>query len=183
MRRIITVAATVAGLFAVSIAAVAAVGTPEVDRANVTFRLNANPTFVSTSCPGEDGVPYTTFRGGGRGKETEVTPGFTDYNLTGPLTVSTIEWTINMQTFPGVLTSTATLRPPSSTARIYSGPLKLITQGFPTSGAVVAARGWLAAPTYTGNVRDGGAILANVEVDIDGAFGAFGGFGDVPALF
>jgi hypothetical protein len=183
MRRILIVAATAAGLFATTIAAVAIVGTPEIDQANVTMRLTAKPAFVPKACPGEDGIGYRTYRGTWKGTESEVTPGLTDYDLTGPIAITRVEWTINLKTQRGVLTGTATLNSPTGKGRIYSGPLTLITQRIPNANQSAAARGWLSAATFTDNVADGGKVLANVELKIDAAFAATGGFGDAAPLF
>ena len=163
--------------------AVALSGTPEIDKANATMRLSASPKFTSVRCPGEDGLPYITYRGGWRGAESDVTPGSTDYNLSGPLVVSKVVWTINLETKRGVLSGTALLTSAASAKRTYVGPLRLITQGVPSAGAVVSARGWLAAATYTKGAVDGGSVLANVEMKINGSFAAKGLFGDAPATF
>ena len=183
MRRIRTVALTVASLLGIAVAAAAAAGVPEIDKANVTIRLSAKPTFTAKQCAGEDGQSYITFRGGWSGAETDVTPGSTDYNLSGPLTVTKVVWTINTQTQRGVLTGTAKLSGPvgATTGTVYAGPLKLITQGLPSAAtAPVRARGWLAAPTYTAGALDGGSILANIELKITPTFAATGVFGDAP---
>ncbi len=183
MRRILIVAATAAGLFATTIAAVAIVGTPEIDQANVNIRMTAKPAFVLKACQGEDGIGYRTYRGTWKGAETEVTPGLTDYDLTGPITVGRVEWTINLKSQRGVLTGIATVTSPTGSGRIYQGPLTLITQRIPNAQQAAAARGWLAGATFTDNVADGGKVLANVELKIDAAFTASGGFGDAAALF
>lgn len=184
MRRILTVALSTATIFAVSVAAAAIVGIPEIDKANVTMRLTANPAFVPKTCDGEDGITYRTYRGTWKGSETEVTPGLTDYDLSGPLTIAKVEWTINLKSQRGVLTGTATLKPASGgKGNTYSGPLTLITQGIPSQDVSAAARGWLVAPTYVAGVADGGKILANVELKINASFAANGGFGDAAPLF
>jgi len=184
MHRIRTVLLTIVSVLAVAAVAAAAAGVPEIDKANVTIRLSAKPTFAAKQCVGEDGQSYITYRGGWSGAETEVTPGSTDYILSGPLTVKNVVWTINTQTQRGVLTGTATLTSPvgTTTGPVYSGPLKLITQGVPTAaGPAAKARGWLAAPTYTAGALDGGSILANIELKITATFTATGVFGDAPA--
>ena len=163
--------------------AVALSGVPEIDKANATLRLSANPKFTSVKCPGEDGLPYITYRGGWRGAENDVTPGSTDYDLSGPLAVSKIVWTINLETKRGVLSGTAVLTSAASGQRTYAGPLRLITQGVPSAGAVVSARGWLAASTYTQGAVDGGSVLANVEMQINGSFASQGTFGDAAGTF
>ena len=38
----------------------------------------------------------------------------------------------------------------------------------------MSARGWLAAATYTKGAVDGGSVLANVEMKINGSFAAKG---------
>jgi hypothetical protein len=184
MRRILVVAAAVTGLLAGAVAAVAIVGTPEIDQANVTLSLATRTPFVPTACAGEDGTNYRTLRGIWNGNEVEVAPGSTDYNLTGPITVNRVEWTINLKSQRGVLTGLVTLRSPTGgTDKTYSGPLTLITQGIPNADRPASARGWLDAPTYTAGTADGGKVLANVELKIDNTFAAKGGFGDTPALF
>jgi hypothetical protein len=169
-------------------AAWAVVGTPEVDNANVTISAPPSP-FTSVSCPGEDGIGYVTFSGAWKGGETDKTPGSTDYNLTGAWTVKNVAWTINLQTARGVLTGTAVLKSQPAAGgplvTTYSGPLTLITQGLPSSGTAngVPARGWINAPTFTGGVKDGGSVLANVEAVITPGFGLSAQFGDaVPSL-
>jgi hypothetical protein len=184
MRRILIVLATAVGLATGSIAAVAIVGTPEIDQANVTWDLATRQAFVPKVCAGEDGINYRTLRGIWKGTENEVTPGATDYNLTGPITVNRVEWTINLKSQRGVLTGVVTLLPPTGgTAKTYSGSLTLITQGVPNVDRPASARGWLVAATYTDGVADGGKVLANVELKIDATFAAKGGFGDAPPLF
>jgi len=161
--------------------AAAASGVPEVDEANATIQL-APARFVPTACPGEDGISYVTFRGSWKGGETDLTPGSTDYNLTGNLTVTKVVWTINLTTDRGLLRGTALLTGVSSSGsslKTYSGPLTMITQGLPnTAGATVPARGFLNAKTYTNGVADGGSLLANVEFQIGGGFAANGEFGN-----
>ncbi|MGO9197204.1 MAG: hypothetical protein ACLQK4_08755 [Acidimicrobiales bacterium] len=183
MKRYIAALAT--GVFVLSGAgvAMAASGTPEIDEANATIALKAAKTFVPTGCAGEDGVSYVTYRGSWLGGETDGTPGSTDYNLTGALSVKNIVWTINLQTQRGVLKGKADLvgtpAAGGNAANVYVGPLTLVTQGLPTAGtdATVTARGWLNAATYTNGKADGGSILANVEFRIAGGFSATGEFG------
>jgi hypothetical protein len=163
--------------------AVAISGVPEVDRANATLRLSASPQFTSVSCAGEDGLPYVTYRGGWRGTEIDVTPASTDYDLSGPITIGKVVWTVNRETKRGVLAGSAILTSPASGLRTYVGPLRLITQGVPVAGSVVAARGWLSAATYTHGATDGGSVLANVELQINGSFAAHGTFGDAAGTF
>jgi len=156
-------------------------GVPEVDEANATIQMGG-AKFIPTTCAGEDGISYLTYRGTWKGGETDVTPGSTDYNLSGNLVVSKLIWTINLSTQRGELRGTAVLSTPNSaggTVRTYSGPLTLITQGLPSAGAVVQARGWINAATYSPNgVVDGGSLLANVEMQILPGFSATGEFGN-----
>jgi hypothetical protein len=161
--------------------AVAAAGSvPEIDAANATIQLGSTK-FVSTSCVGVGGVPYVTFRGTWKGGETAVPP-LTPYNLSGPLTIKKVVWTINLNTDRGVLRGTAVLggaTAAGSEPTVYSGGLVLITQGVPnTDGAEVPARGWVNADTYTNGIADGGSLLANVELQIGGGFSANGEFGN-----
>lgn len=178
MRRTRIVASVAVALSLIGGVASAVVGTPEIDNANVDIRVQAAPTFTPTRCAGEDGMPYVTYRGGWRGSEADVTPGSTDYDLNGALTVGKIEWTVNLKTRRGVLTGVAVLTSPASGLRTYAGPITLITQGLPTTDTSAQARGWLSAPTYTQGQPDGGRILANVEMQINSGFTANGGFGD-----
>ena len=48
---------------------------------------------MPTACVGEDGINYRTLRGTWKGTEVDVTPGSTDYDLNGPITVNRVEWT------------------------------------------------------------------------------------------
>jgi hypothetical protein len=181
MKRVL-VALAASAIFAAGagITVAAASGAPEVDEANATMQLGA-AKFVPTGCPGEDGISYVTYRGTWKGGETDLTPGSTDYNLSGNLTISKVVWTINLTTDRGLLRGTAALTTPSSaggTVKTYSGPLTLITQGLPAAGAVVSARGWINAGTYTNGVADGGSLLANVELSIGAGFAANGEFGN-----
>jgi hypothetical protein len=164
--------------------AAATAGVPEIDKANSSMRLSASPQFTSKTCAGEDGQKYVTYRGGWKGVETDVTPGSTDYDLSGRLTVGKIVWTVNLETKRGVLSGQALLVDPKTTQRTYLGPLRLITQGLPSAaGGVAAARGWLDAATYTKGAVDGGSVLANVELKISASFAAQGTFGDAAGTF
>jgi hypothetical protein len=187
MKRISMVMIAAVAFSALGVSFAAAVGTPEVDRANATFVLDPIGTFKKVNCLGEDAIKYRTLRGRWEGGETEVTPGFTDYNLSGPLTVSNVVWTINLTTVRGVLKANILLRDQVSLIRTYSGTLTLITHGVPApGGSPVIARGWIVAKTFGGDppnppgVADGGSLLANVEVQIDGNLGGKGEFGDAP---
>ena len=178
-----TVFAGVAALLAVSVSAGVAValsGVPEIDNANATMRLAAEPKFASTACAGEDGMRYVTFRGGWKGAELDATPGSTDYSLAGTLTMPKVTWTVNTKTRRGVLVTPAVLSDKTG-ARVYAGTLRLITQGLPNQDQVATARGFLVAGTYTKNATDGGSLLANVELRINSGFSATGQFGDTPA--
>ncbi|MDP9220705.1 MAG: hypothetical protein M3P23_09210 [Actinomycetota bacterium] len=177
MRKISIVVGALLLFSALGVAMAAAAGVPEIDRANAVFDLRPTGQFASTPCPGEDGLPYITYRGTWKGVETETTPGFTDYSLSGSLTVKRVVWTINLETKRGVLTGTATLTDASGRPT-YSGKLTLITQGVPGPGAKVPGRGWIVASTFTGGAVDGGSLLANVEMSIDGGFSASDVFGD-----
>jgi hypothetical protein len=181
-KRVLVPIATIVALAISGGVAYAVVGAPEVDRANVTISVKPVVAFKSTSCVGEDGISYVTYRGTWKGGEHEVTPGFTDYNLTGPFQIKPVVWTINLTTGRGVLNGTATLKTPATGLLIYSGPLTLITQGLPNTGNGVLGRGWISAPTYGSvdgaNVPDGGSLLANVEFQITNTFAATAHFGD-----
>lgn len=171
--------AGIAALAAVGISAgvaVAASGVPEIDRANATMRLAAEPQFVSRACAGEDGIRYVTFRGGWHGGEIDVTPGSTDYSLKGVLTISKVVWTVNLETQRGVLAGAAVLT--EAGVRTYAGTMRLITQGLPSAARPAAARGFLSAATYTNGTTDGGSLLGNVELKIGAGFSASGLFGD-----
>jgi hypothetical protein len=185
MKRITMVVIAAVAFSALGVSFAVAVGIPEVDRANATFVLDPIGKFKKVNCPGEDGINYRTLRGRWEGGENEVTPGFTDYDLSGPLTVSKVVWTINLVTGRGVLKANILLRDAVTLIRTYSGTLTLITHGIPDpNGADVIARGWIVAKTYGGDppnppgAPDGGSLLANVEVQIDGNMNAKGEFGD-----
>jgi hypothetical protein len=139
-------------------------GTPEVDRANATTQL-IGQFKPPTSCVGEDGVSYTTYRGTLKGGESQILPDPTDYSLTGPLTISGINWTINRSTLRGLLTGTITLSTSTGSSE-YVGKVTLITQGLPAPGTVVPARGWIvAAFTLPDEAVTPGddSLLANAE--------------------
>src|SRR6476469_2828688 len=177
------VLAGVAAVLAATVSAGVAVamsGVPEIDRANATMRLAAEPEFTSIACAGEDGIRYVTFRGGWHGAELDATPGSTDYSLTGVLTISKVTWTVNTKTRRGALVAAAVLTDKAG-ARTYAGTLRLITQGLPSQDQPAAARGFLVATTYTKGAADGGSLLANVELRINSGFSATGQFGDSPA--
>ncbi len=178
MRRIRIVLTLLSAMLVGAIAAGAAAGVPEIDNANASVRLTAKPAFTQVTCAGEDGTDYVTFRGRWIGTQAEMTPGFTDYNLSGSLTVRRVEWTINLRTLRGVLTGVAVLVSPEAGTTTYLGRLTLITEGKPNADSPALARGWLAASTYTNGTADGGSVLANVEMKIDATFAASGGFGD-----
>ncbi len=169
-----------AALVAVAVSAGVAVamsGVPEVDKANAAMRLAPAPKFGSTTCAGEDGMRYVTFRGGWHGAEIDVTPGSTDYSLKGVLTIAKVTWTVNLKTQRGALIGAAVLTDQAG-ARTYAGTLRLITQGLPTQNQPAAGRGFLVASTYTKGVTDGGSLLGNVEMRISSGFSATGEFGD-----
>ena len=133
MRRLRTVLLVLAGAFTLTVSASAIVGIPEIDKANADIRLSAKPAFTVTRCAGEDGISYLTYLGGWSGTEADVTPGSTDYTLSGAITVRNVVWTINTQTQRGVLTGSAVLLPPpgAGTAKTYAGTLTLITAAHP----------------------------------------------------
>jgi hypothetical protein len=182
MKRIFAAIATSAMIVAgTGIAIAAASSVPEVDEANATIQLGSTK-FVPTACTGVDGVPYVTLRGTWKGGETDLTPGSTPYNLTGPLTIKKVVWTINLNTDRGLLRGTAVLtgaEPSGAAETTYSGPVTLITQGLPgTAGETVPARGWVNAATYTNGVTDGGSLLANVELEVGSGYAANGELGN-----
>ena len=185
MRAKLAIAALATACACVGVSAVvawAAAGTPEVDRANATLSVKGN--LGSVNCTGEDKMPYRTFTGSWSGTETQVgLPSIaTDYTLSGGVSVTGINWTINLTTGRGLLTGAISLLEPTG-APIYSGGLILVTQGVPTATAPpVPARGWINA---TVRLPDEGAVaedrlLANVEFKV-GLASATGQFGDVPA--
>ncbi len=164
------------------VVAYAVSGTPEIDRANATFQLSGRLTSVG--CVGEDSTDYVTYSGTWKGAETQVTPDATDYPLSGPVTVSGIKWTINSQTGRGVLTGTISQTgTAAANVPVYKGKLTLITQGQPTAGAAVPARGWISAPIVLpdeGVSPGDDSLIANVEFAINSG-GANGEFGDLPS--
>jgi hypothetical protein len=194
MKRLIVALSLGSLIWVGSVALASAVTGPEIDKANATIQVAATKV-TAIQCPGFNAggvnAPYETWTFGWKGTETNTPPVSTNYNLTGTFTVPKVTWTVDLATGRGVLTGTATLKnvPPdgSKVETIYSGALTLITQGIPGQDAAgndaVPARGWMNAATYTGTVKDGGNLLANVEFEINPAFGANGQFGDAnPSL-
>jgi hypothetical protein len=180
MKRIIAATATAIAVVAAGsgVAMAFVVGPPEVDVANATIQMGSpTPTPTPVTCAGEDGNTYQTYSWNWAGGETGAAPA-TDYNLSGSLKVKNVQWTINLTTGRGVLEGTATLTNSTTAGQTYSGPLVLITQGVPAAGAVVPARGWINAKTFTRGVADGGSLLANVEMQITPGFSANGEFGN-----
>jgi hypothetical protein len=153
---------------------------PEIDRANATMGLQG--PLTSKTCAGEDGIDYVTYSGTWVGSESQVLPDATDYPLSGPLTVSGIEWTINLKTDRGVWTSKIVLTNAAGTVT-YSGRMTLITQGLPTSTAAPAqGRGWISAPIKLpdeGATTNDDSLLANVEFPSLTPGGGSGFFGDL----
>jgi hypothetical protein len=153
---------------------------PEIDRANVTLGLQG--TLTSKQCAGEDGVGYVTYSGTWQGSENQILPDPTDYPLSGAVTVSGIEWTINLQTQRGVWTSKIVLTNAAG-AVTYSGKLTLVTQGLPSSTAAPAiGRGWIYAPIKLpdeGVTPGDDSLIANVEFPNLTASGGSGFFGDL----
>src|SRR5438132_10577989 len=123
---------------------IASAPTPEIDRANSYLNLHGQVNAVQ--CAGEDAKPkpYETFTGSYAGNEIQVNPDPTDYVLSGPVSISGVAWTINLNTNRGVFLGTIT-RTTSSGAVVYKGAITLITQGVPSTGTVVPARGWINA--------------------------------------
>ncbi len=184
-RRISIVMAIALGVSMVGMAiAFAVVGPPEVDRPNATMLLDHHK-FQGVQCVGEDGGGYETLRGNWKGNETDVTPGSTDYNLTGPLTVRRVVWTINLATGRGVVRGLITLFDQATAFTTYDGSVTIITQGVPQPGIVVNGRGWIDARTFDPPATlDGGSLLANLEVQINGGnLNLAGEFGEAPPNF
>jgi hypothetical protein len=184
------VCATAGALAGGFVAEAASTHTPEIDRANANIQLGG--TLASKACNGEDLVttstgttptPYITYSGSWAGAEGQVLPDPTDYPLSGPLTVSGIEWTVNLHTGRGVLVGKAVLHSSAANAVSYTGTLTVVTQGIPAAGAVVVGRGFLTA-SFT--LPDDGVatapkddkLLANVEFPSMSPTGATGFFGD-----
>src|SRR5207249_8379047 len=98
-------------------------------------------------------------------------------------TIKMIKWTINASTGRGIFTSTIVLTNSAGMTQ-YSGKLTLVSDGFPASGALIPARGWIQANFKT--TDDGVAppnddyLIANVEFML-GPGGATGQFGDLNA--
>lgn len=180
MRRLgLTLFTSIALLLASAQTASAALPHPEVDKANARMQptVGVPPAVVSVKhCFGEDvGSRYTTYTMRWDDRETDVTPGSTDYDLTGNLTMSG-RITINDGTKRGVLTGTATLISTPSGApgtKQYSGPITMVVQEEPVPGGtgqtLWVARGLLNANAYvtpagsTTPVLDG-KLIANVEM-------------------
>lgn len=178
-KRVFVVAATAVAAGALGgVIAHAAVGTPEIDRANATMQLTGN--LRSVGCVGEDNTDYVTWFGAWTGSEAQILPDATDYSLTGGVSVSGIHWTINSTTHRGVLTAAITLTTPTTGGGLYKGTLILVTQGSPAAGTLVPARGWINAamvPPDEGVTPSDDSLIANVEFMLS-ATGASGQFGD-----
>jgi hypothetical protein len=182
MRRRLSIVMVAAIVFSVvGVAYASTAGVPEIDRANATFNLKTSNTPSVIACAGEDGINYTKVTGTWKGMETEFTPGFTDYNLTGTLVWSgKAVWTINQTTDRGIFRAKAKLVD-SSGQTAYNGSIVLITQGLPGT-QTAEMRGWLNARTFIGGVADGGSVLANVDaiIQVGGSYPIRGLFGDAP---
>ena len=158
-------------------------GIPEIDNADATISVQGNLT--QTACVGEDGISYTTLIGKYTGGESENVAGSTDYPLTGKLAIKMIKWTINGSTGRGIFTSNIVLTNSAGMTQ-YSGRLTLVSDGFPATGALIPARGWIQANFKTND--DGVAppnddnLIANVEFKL-GVGGAVGQFGNLNATF
>ena len=175
MRRLRTVLLVLAGAFTLTVSASAIVGIPEIDKANADIRLSAKPAFTVTRCAGEDGISYLTYLGGWSGTEADVTPGSTDYTLSGAITVRNVVWTITPRHSAAFsLAAPFYCRRPVP-ARQDLGDPTLITQRIPNVDVSASARGWLTARTYTNGTADGGSLLANIELTISNTFTAIGG--------
>ena len=181
-KRFVLVAATAVAAGALGgVIAHAAVGTPEIDRANATMQLTGN--LRSVGCVGEDNTDYVTWFGAWTGSEAQIVPDATDYPLSGAVNVTGIRWTINSATHRGVLTAAITLTTATTGGGVYRGTLTLVTQGQPAAGALVPARGWINAamvPADEGVTPSDDSLIANVEFSISPT-GANGQFGDAPA--
>src|SRR6476619_2456946 len=125
MRRFSIVLSMILVLSVVGTVLAFAVGIPEVDRPNATMVLDPIGKFKKANCIGEDGVPYVTFRGRWEGGENDVTPGSTDYNLNGPLTIARVVWTVNRSTERGVLRAHISVVDPVSLQLTYAGRITL----------------------------------------------------------
>ncbi len=148
------------------------VGPPLIDRANAGIKLSGN--LQSTTCAGVSSVKYITYTGAWKGTETQILPDPTPRPLSGTLTVTGIDWTINLSTGRGVLTGAVKLSSPAA-GPLYTGRITLVSQGIPATGALVPARGWIAAnvlPTPSTY-----ALIANVEFRLSPTTAA-GQFGD-----
>lgn len=182
MKRIALVIAASIAFSTVGVAFAAVVGIPEVDSANATMQLQPG-TFKQRSCTGEDATKYATWRGSWKGNEVDVTPGSTDYVLTGTVDIRNVVWTVNLTTLRGLLRARIVLIDPATSAPIYAGALVLITQGRPQHDDTVQARGWIDARTYFEGMPDRGSLLANVEFRFAPTLAAQAEFGDAPPNF
>ena len=162
--------------------------TPEIDRANAKVISLSGPTLNPLTCPGEDGMTYTTYAGGPfTGTVAQLLPDATDYPIPAGsiLTVSGIAWTINVKTMRGVLTAAVGIG--TAAAPNYSGKLTLVTQGLPAAtGAPVPGRGWISAHATLsdeGLAAGDDSLIANVEAKLSPFGGGTLQFGNgVPSL-
>jgi hypothetical protein len=178
-KKIIASVVAVGAVLLGGVAVRAALGTPEIDRANATIQLTG--TLKSHSCAGEDSIRYITYSGAWNGGETQMLPDPTDYTLSGSMSVTGIKWTTNLSTGRGVLTGTVTLSSAAGGPQ-YSGKLTLVTQGVPAAGAAVPGRGWIVAgflPADEGATPGDDNLIANVEFLLSPS-SANGQFGDAP---
>jgi hypothetical protein len=167
------------GVVAGAVVANASTGTPEIDRANATFKFSG--TLKPVQCIGEDTMPYNTYFGAWKGTEGQLLPDPTDYALSGPWNVTGITWTVNMKTLRGVLTGAVTLTNSAGLVE-YRGKLLLVTQGLASTTSQALARGVISAaftPSDETATTNDDSLIANVEFKI-GPAGGSGQFGDVP---
>lgn len=182
MKRVFVAATTFAAVLGLGAAMAAASGGPEIDNASATITLH-KAELKATRCTGVKGIPYVTYRGSWGGTEHDTSPGSTPYDLSGPLSIGNVVWTINLRSGRGVLRGTTSLFSTDAAGAAlttYRGPLTLITQGLPgdsTANGMVSARGWINVATFTKNKADGGSLLANVELRISSSLAAAGEFG------
>jgi hypothetical protein len=174
--KIATAAAIVASAVTTPVALALTGGTPDVRDVTAVFSLAQKGVPIINTCAGPDGVtPYQEQIGRTWVGTLNDTSSSDPYSLTGKLKVVGT-FVINGATGEGVGIGTMTLTNKSTGAVIAKGPFTLPTQiTDPSTGAAVV-RGMINAPLYTGGVKNGYNLVANLEASLNGSTNALTGF-------